>query len=130
MKLSTAVALILSTLSFTMAYSSQTQVLSKEVVVKMPEFTYDLSVGKKITFELQENLGTGYSWIMAGNNDNVTMLVNKERIESGVPGSPDIIRFTFEAKHRGISEIIFELRRPWEKSTCPASRFFVFIQVK
>lgn len=128
MRLSTAVTLILSVLLFTT--NSQARVPSKEVVVKMPKFTYDLAVGKKITFELTENLATGFSWVISSNKSNVTTLVNQERIKSTIPGHPDIIRFTFEAKQQGTSRITFELRRPWEKLICPASKFFVFVQVK
>lgn len=129
MRLSTAVALILSALSF--VTNSEARVTPKEVVVKMPKFTYDLVVGKKITFELQENLATGFSWAISANKSKVTALVSQERIKSTIPGHPDIIKFTFETKQRGTSRIAFELRRPWEKEVmCPASNFFVFVQVK
>ena len=113
-----------------MAYNAQTQVPFKKTIVPTPEFAYVLSVGERITFKFQENLGTGYSWVVVNNNENVAKLITRERIDSDTPGVPDSLKLTFEAQGYGMSEIVFELRRPWEKNVCPAARFFVFIHVK
>ena len=96
---------------------------------------YELLVGEKITFELPEITNTGYSWIVSENRHNITELVGEEREEwiksdANVLGSESIVRFVFEAKQRGISKIVFELRRSWEEAPCPVARFFVFINVQ
>ncbi len=81
-----------------------------------------LPVGGALTVRLKSNPSTGYSWSVAVADPTVIAQVGKSEFTAeqtdriGVAGTE---RFEFKSGHQGVTTILFQYRRPWEKNTPP-----------
>lgn len=78
--------------------------------------------GAQLQVDLPFSAGTGYQWTAGAFNPAVLSLESQESIEPPRAagdrrraGGPMSERFLFKAREFGTVEIVFELRRSWEK---------------
>jgi predicted secreted protein len=78
--------------------------------------------GSHLEVELPFSAGTGYAWTAGAFNPAILALESQKSIEPArsdgdAPrvGGPMSERFRFKARELGTVEIVFELRRSWEK---------------
>jgi predicted secreted protein len=95
----------------------------------MEEMT--VSVGQNFDLTLPVSLGTGYSWQLVSNNsfklfDQKTLSNNT----SDKDGKSEKQVFTLSALEKGTYELVFELRRPWEKDAKNAEQKVFKVKVK
>ena len=90
--------------------------------------TVVLSPGEECTVVLPVTGGTGYSWIVAGNQRKTLEVKEGDRAqEAASVGGKEQQQFTVKAKKRGLTRLKFKYVRPWEKDTAvQKSNFFVF----
>jgi predicted secreted protein len=103
-----------------------------EIIVRQPDMgrPVDASQGDVIILELEENLGTGYSWDLAGLPEFVTVAESSH--EAARPprlGASGVRRFRLVANGTGKGIIEGLLRRPWDAANV-ADRFSVQLSVR
>ena len=90
-----------------------------------------LSPGDVVIVEVEENLGTGYSWAVADDGGGVLSQIESTHIPAPrqLMGAPGIHRFRFSAARAGTGTLELRLCRPWESSRAPAQRLRLPITV-
>ena len=79
---------------------------------------FRLHVGDELTVRLKVIPGTGYSWKISGDDEEVLSLVGEpvfEKSGAQVLGGVEQQVFCFRVKSSGVRQLEFEYRRPWEK---------------
>lgn len=103
-----------------------------------------LSVGDALRVELRASSGTGYQWVFAGCDADLSAssasLLPRfdwrkgegkvETAEPGKPGGPARWVFEFNAARTGDTTLHFALVRPWEKGVKPADQRTLKVRVK
>lgn len=82
---------------------------------------FSMKVGQKFVIELPANPSTGYSWYWLVNEPTKEMpveLIKQEyRANKRLAGSQDVMRFTFQAHHEGLTTIVLYKKRIWQKNS-------------
>ncbi len=96
------------------------------------DVAYTIEVGDIFTITLEENPSTGYIWQGPTISDEsiVELIGGPETIggSSNVVGAPNMIRWTFKAKARGIAVITFKSIRPWENNPIDKKNFTILVK--
>ena len=85
--------------------------------------------------KLPGTAGTGYSWKVAKNKEEVLAPDGKPEVKSNakdekIVGGPQTWIFRFKAAAVGASELEVIYQRPWEKDTPPARTFKATVKVE
>jgi predicted secreted protein len=76
--------------------------------------THEVKVGKSLVVTLEGKGTAGYKWYVAAPGDvQVKPKPHRGPATEGIGASTDE-SFTLKPSHEGPSEVVFELRRPWE----------------
>ena len=95
--------------------------------------TVELAVGVSLGIDLEENVTTGYSWVLDGSVPGVLTMVGDEQKASentGVVGAAGVHTFEYKAAKAGEGDLTLVYVRPWEKGVAPAKTFTVHVVVK
>lgn len=97
-----------------------------EITIKASEGEQPLDVeaGDTVTVELEESIGTGYSWEVRGSPAATVEVVESTYAPAEVvrPGAAGVRRVRLAARARGAADVELVLRRPWEGSDTAARR--------
>ncbi len=76
----------------------------------------EANLGDDIEIQLDENISTGYSWILEEGDLSILEMVNSSYVDSQgtALGRPGTRILHFRVKSRGIQQIVLILRRVWE----------------
>jgi predicted secreted protein len=105
---------------------------ARPVLQRRPEPIH-ASVGKTFTITLEANLTTSYSWRLAVPLDaSILKQVGNiyQQPTSGNMGAPGNEVWKFEAVGKGVTEIVFEYARPFEKDLPPAKKSHFWVEVE
>lgn len=94
--------------------------------------TFHLSIGSALTIDLPVTSGTGYSWDIQTNNNQLLRPVNEsgqKSIGPTRPGGPTNKRFRFKALNSGGEALKLIYHRPWEKNVAPAKTFSIMVTI-
>ena len=104
-----------------------------EIVVGLGDAGRSLTInpGDVVIVEVEENLGTGYSWAVVDDGGGVLSLIESTHIPAPqqLMGAPGTHRFRFSPARAGTGTLELHLRRPWESSRAPAQRLRLPITV-
>ena len=98
----------------------------------------ELAMGDMLAVELSAIPGTGYSWAPSTGADAVLVQMEpkvefrpkpQETSERRV-GAAETQVLRFQARKQGITDLVVDYRRPWEKSTPPERRFHLKVVVR
>ncbi|HEY2109806.1 MAG TPA: protease inhibitor I42 family protein [Candidatus Acidoferrales bacterium] len=95
--------------------------------------TLEAKVGDTFTIPLEANHTTGYSWRLAQPLDPAILKQLSEKYgedNSGRMGAGGVETWTFQAMAKGVTTLVFEYARPFDKNVPPAktSKFKITIQ--
>jgi inhibitor of cysteine peptidase len=95
--------------------------------------TLEAKVGDTFTIPLEANHTTGYSWRLAQPLDPAILKQLSEKYDednSGRMGAGGVETWTFQAMAKGVTTLVFEYARPFDKNVPPAktSKFKITIQ--
>ena len=79
---------------------------------------FRLHVGDELIVRLEAIPGTGYSWIVLGDNDEVLSQIGEsvfEKSDEQMVGGVEQQIFSFRVKSTGVRLLELEYRRSWEK---------------
>jgi len=86
--------------------------------------TVTVRVGETVAVTLQENASTGYRWAIDGAGPAlVTVHGPDASYPSGAVGSGGLVRWAFEAKAPGATNVALKRWRPWEGDASVVQRF-------
>jgi predicted secreted protein len=93
--------------------------------------TVEIVQGDTVVVDLEENISTGYSWVLEDLPASVMQVIDDSRIAaSGARlGAPGRRRITIAANGRGEATITASLRRPWENDR-PAQTYKIRVAVR
>jgi inhibitor of cysteine peptidase len=93
--------------------------------------TVDLRKGDRLSISLGGNPTTGYSWQVAGVDEQVLAPLGNPgyTASSEALGAGGVFAFAFEAVAAGQTALRLVYRRPWEKRRRPAQTFKVDVTV-
>jgi inhibitor of cysteine peptidase len=107
--------------------------MAREVTVSNADDgrTVEIDQGDTIVVDLEENISTGYSWMLEDLPESVMQVVDDSRIAaSGARlGAPGRRRITIAASGPGEATIKASLRRPWERGR-PAQTYTIRVVVR
>ena len=83
--------------------------------------------GEKFTIDLEAVPGGGYLWSIAKNPNGLELISQDVLSVSKEIGGNSIQRFTLSAKLPGVFELIFELKRSWEKQSAKTAVFSIHV---
>ena len=97
--------------------------------------TIQVIVGQKIIIALKGNPTTGYSWQIKKIEGDAIWQIGKVKYlprehAPRMVGAGGIYIFTFQAQRTGVSKLLLEYKRAWEKNKPPARTFTAIISVK
>ena len=95
--------------------------------------TIESKVGDTFTIPLEANHTTGYSWRLAQPLEPAILKQLSEKYDgdnSGSMGAGGVETWTFQALAKGVTTLVFEYARPFEKNVPPAktSKFKITVQ--
>ena len=97
----------------------------------------ELAKGQTLNVTLEANPSTGYSWEVAGLNNNILRQIGEPEYRqisnfTGEPmaGVPEMQIFQFEIINTGRTTLKFVYRRPWEKDVAPLNNFSIDLVVR
>jgi predicted secreted protein len=94
---------------------------------------FSLHVGDELVVRLEAIPGTGYSWIISGDNEGVLSQISEPIFEkSGKPALGEVEQqvFSFRALSTGVRRLQWLYRRPWEKQETGTKSFFITVVVE
>ena len=89
-------------------------------------------VGQQVVIQLAATPSTGYSWTVNGSPAPLELVESEFAArpgKTGKVGAAGTQSLRFVAKSGGTSEIVLYYHRPWEKTTHPARKFTVTVNV-
>lgn len=94
-----------------------------------------LAKGDPLIVKLPGTAGTGYSWKVAKNKEEVLATDGEPEVKSNekdekIVGGRQTWIFRFKAAAAGTSELEVTYQRPWEKDTPPARTFKATVRVE
>ena len=103
-----------------------------------------LAIGDTLRVELKANSGTGYQWVFAGCDTDLSSASSSlaprfdwrkgegkvESTEPSKPGAPARWVFEFNAAKTGDTTLHFALMRPWDKGVQPSDQRTLTVRVK
>lgn len=93
---------------------------------------FHLRVGDELIVRLEAIPGTGFSWRISGDHEEVLTHVGEpvfERSGAQALGGVEQQVFRFRVKSSGRHQLEFEYRRPWEKSGTAVKSYSVKLQI-
>ena len=84
--------------------------------------------GKRFTIELDSNPTTGYVWTPEFDNVRIQRVDHELKPQTDNVGAASREKFVFEAKSRGVTEVVMFLKRPWEKKALEERRFHITVE--
>ncbi|WP_319587245.1 protease inhibitor I42 family protein [uncultured Desulfobulbus sp.] len=88
----------------------------------------EVQVNKEFLIEFESIPSSGYVWCLEGGLDETFHNNAKTKSKTKQIGGKAIQTFTFVALRRGDYELVFRLKRPWEKDILNERRFQVHVQ--
>lgn len=95
--------------------------------------TVALATKGTLVIRLKSQLGTGYGWQVARNDNRRLRLLSRpeqENSQGGLPGGEEHQIFRFKALRAGTTLIELHYVRPWEKDTRPLRTFRLRIRIR
>jgi inhibitor of cysteine peptidase len=91
--------------------------------------------GGLLLVKLKVQGGTGFTWVVAKNDEKALALDGKpttEKIEgeNPRPGGPALLVFKFKAETEGETKLALDYKRPFEKDKEPAKKYMLTVIVK
>lgn len=72
------------------------------------------------------NPTTGFTWVVSNSNPEIVSVSEDIQYlgKDGVTGAQSMFTYTIDSKKSGTAELLFEYKRPWEKTEAESIRSF------